>query len=151
MFSTSAARDSVKIEGDRQQRAAADQARGAARVLITELTVASQEIRELGDAGEFSQFTSEYGIAVPYEDVRLIAGKVDTGDWRVVSHALNRIRSLDRYVSRTGDGDAIPDNTMQVIRADLRAIDAAINAIEPVAGTGEALADNGRPVADATP
>jgi hypothetical protein len=76
------------------------QARGAARVLISELFVAGHDIRDLGNERLLRRFADEYPVDVPPGDLRLIASRLSARQWNRVSVALSDLANLRRLVQR---------------------------------------------------
>jgi AcrR family transcriptional regulator len=76
------------------------QARGAARVLISELFVAGHDIRDIVRERLLRRFADEHPVDVPPGDLRLIASRLSGRQWNRVSIALSDIANFRRLVER---------------------------------------------------
>lgn len=118
------------------QRREDTQARGAARVLIGELIVATGDLQDLGVEGRLRRFGPDYPVEIPDEDLRLIASRLSTAQWNDVSTTLSDLANFDRLVrarlQRVGPG-RLPSQLREYVVADLRDACEAQAALQGVA------------------
>lgn len=97
-FTASASRDAAEEETARVTDQRAAEAKGAARILISELLVTGYEMIDWAADAYMKPFGPAYPIAVPKDDLKLVASRLLTDDWRKVNVALSNVEELRRYV-----------------------------------------------------
>ena len=92
--SKEAVREETKRIADRRD----EDAKGAARVLVSELLVTGYEMTDWVADAYMKPFGSAYPIDMPKDDLKLVAAKLVADDWRKVNVALTNVEELQRYV-----------------------------------------------------
>jgi len=93
-------------------------------------------MRDLAGEGRLRRFGSEYPIDIPTDDLRLIASRLDGGEWNDVSVALSTVANLERLVrrrlERVGPG-RLPPQIYEDVAIDLEELCRAQTAVKELA------------------
>lgn len=134
-----ATRDVVQTEQREEARRIDAEARGAARVLVSELFTASKEMADFAADGYFHPFDAGFRVQISQRDLRLIAARLETPHWSRVYIALSDIQGLERYVrlrSRPQHPlarEPLARHTLQLIGIDMDLIADAVVALKGLA------------------
>jgi hypothetical protein len=141
-FTASATEDVVREHGRQALTLQDNDARGAARVLLSEFLVSENEMTDWVMTGFMRQFGPDFPIDMTKPDLRLIASRVKPADWIWVSAALSTVSELRRYVldrSRGHNrftGRLISRRDVFMVARDLRYLGRATRSLDQLAGLG---------------
>lgn len=143
-FTASATRDVAREQGHEAVARQLTDARGAARVLLSEFLVAGNEISDWVVNGTWHRFGREYPITIQGDDLRLIASRVAPRQWIWVQAALADVTELGRYVAQRSTrqsrfrGFLLSRHAIRIAARDLRSIGRASRALRRLAGLANA-------------
>jgi hypothetical protein len=126
-----------QIREERQARERLDDrmAVGVARVMQSDLFLASSTLRNMVDQRRYFQSRLPIALSVTGRDLQLVAARLDHDRWIVVSEAIARLRYTDRVIAQHR-GETFEPGETSAVREHLDAVDAASTAITALARGG---------------
>lgn len=143
VFSAWAIRDAASEGTDRASARQEADARGAARVLLSEFLIAGNEISDWAGNGTWEPFGPEYPIDIDRSDLRLIASHISPKAWIWVQAGLSDVTELRRYVAQRASrksrfrGYLLSRYALHIAARDLDSIGRASRSLRDLAGLKE--------------
>ena len=134
-----ASKDAAEEETQRLTEVRSDDARGAARILINELLIASHEAKDLAYDAYMRPLGPNFRISIPQGDLRLVASRLDTSEWTEVNHALSDAANLVRYLKMRShpahplSGRVLSRHSIQILYDDVSSMGDAAGALADLA------------------
>ena len=122
-------------EEKREESRTQVQARGAARVLLSEMLVAAGQMAILEHDRIYRRFEPSYRVNLPPSDLKLVASRLAVEQWGHVMAALHNTDGLETFVNtrlERGRRRLTPADRC-LVRADIRSIRIAARSLAPLA------------------
>jgi hypothetical protein len=123
-----------QAETERAERRLEEEARGAARLLITELLTAHTYTNTALEQGSFfGPVPEEYKIDVPAADLRLVQGRLSPAEYNQVAVALESVNGFALLSRLVPSGEPFGPNERRSLEGVVTEIRAATGALRRVA------------------